>query len=452
MSTTTLLPCPFCGQHPTDYAIEPHTHVLQFAGGKMPDHQGSHVIECACGCGMIEATREAVVAVWNRRPTPAAVCEVMGLVQDYFVTGTDEARDAIETKLSALLAAGAAPVTQTEATWCEYIAGMIGCYLKEPDESSRVKAIAGIIERRLWALPSPKPMARAEKSDSFEAWAKAEGGPFALHNCGPYNRDAMKLAGMAWHASALLAGVSAPAALAVPDWWVQVVRSAHKLAKARAFDLPDTDHKKDMWEEQSEELGKLLDALTSSAPQAQADAMTAAIEQILGEAKRARQKFPTWPTDPLHALAILGEEFGELTKDMLQLTYEPHKTNKDKVRIEAIQTAAMALRLFQSLDHYKYRPSKQHSQEAATGEWPRLGDLIRYGAGATALALHGKPHASGWHGVQCMGGHAFYTSVQRPSIEDREMWADCAVRYRQKSTEEGRREAGLESFHGGTEV
>lgn len=69
MSTTTLLPCPFCGQQPTEYAIEPHTHALQFAGGKMPDHQGSHVIECACGCGMIEATREAVSARWNRRPT-----------------------------------------------------------------------------------------------------------------------------------------------------------------------------------------------------------------------------------------------------------------------------------------------------------------------------------------------------------------------------------------------
>lgn len=60
MSMTTLLHCPFCGQQPTEYAIEPHTHVLQFAGGKMPDHQGSHVIECACGCGMIEATREEI--------------------------------------------------------------------------------------------------------------------------------------------------------------------------------------------------------------------------------------------------------------------------------------------------------------------------------------------------------------------------------------------------------
>ncbi len=42
-------------------------------------------------------------------------------------------------------------------TWCSYVAGMIGCYLKKPDESAEVRAIAGIIERRLWALPAPQP-------------------------------------------------------------------------------------------------------------------------------------------------------------------------------------------------------------------------------------------------------------------------------------------------------
>ena len=42
-------------------------------------------------------------------------------------------------------------------TWCSYVAGMIGCYLNEPDESTKVQAIAGIIERRLWALPTPQP-------------------------------------------------------------------------------------------------------------------------------------------------------------------------------------------------------------------------------------------------------------------------------------------------------
>lgn len=81
---------------------------------------------------------------------------------------------------------------------------------------------------------------------------------------------------------------------------------------------------------------------------------------------RATAKFPTWPTDPLHALAVLGEEFGELNKAMLQLTYEPHKegTSVEHVREEAIQTAAMALRLAMSLDKYEYAPGQQHVQNA----------------------------------------------------------------------------------------
>ncbi len=86
------------------------------------------------------------------------------------------------------------------------------------------------------------------------------------------------------------------------------------------------------------------------------------IDQVMQEVERATVKFPTWPTDPLHALAVLGEEFGELTKEALQLTYEPHKTSKDKVRAEAIQTAAMALRFVMSLDRYEYKPGIQHPQ------------------------------------------------------------------------------------------
>ena len=38
------------------------------------------------------------------------------------------------------------------------------------------------------------------------------------------------------------------------------------------------------------------------------------LHEVMAEVARATQKFPTWPTDPLHALAVLGEEFGELTK------------------------------------------------------------------------------------------------------------------------------------------
>ncbi len=89
------------------------------------------------------------------------------------------------------------------------------------------------------------------------------------------------------------------------------------------------------------------------------------VDEVLAEIARATEKFPGWPTDPLHALAVLGEEFGELTQAMLQRVYEPHKASTiDDVRTEAIQTAAMALRLLFSLDRYEYKRCEQHEQEA----------------------------------------------------------------------------------------
>lgn len=95
------------------------------------------------------------------------------------------------------------------------------------------------------------------------------------------------------------------------------------------------------------------------------------IDQITAEVEKATLKFPTWPTDPLHALAILGEEFGELTKAMLQHTYEPHKgVTVEDIREEAIQTAAMALRLSMSLDKYEYRTGQQHKQRTIKEDLP----------------------------------------------------------------------------------
>ena len=83
---------------------------------------------------------------------------------------------------------------------------------------------------------------------------------------------------------------------------------------------------------------------------------------VMDEVSRATRKFPTWPDDPLHAVAILGEEFGELTKAVLQTIYEPHKVQKGELRNEAIQTAAMALRFLASLDRYEFAPCPHHAQ------------------------------------------------------------------------------------------
>lgn len=99
------------------------------------------------------------------------------------------------------------------------------------------------------------------------------------------------------------------------------------------------------------------------------DAIDDAAGHAVAEVSRAMVKFPTWPTDPLHALAVVGEEFGELTRAVLQRTYEPHKqVDAEDIRVEAMQLAAMALRFYASLPAYVYEGGKQHDQTTATRE------------------------------------------------------------------------------------
>ncbi len=86
-------------------------------------------------------------------------------------------------------------------------------------------------------------------------------------------------------------------------------------------------------------------------------------EMLIAEVGKATKKFPIWPTDPLHAVAILNEEVGELNQAILQTIYEPEKSDKYDVRDEAIQAGAMLIRFMMSLDKYNYSCSIQHEQE-----------------------------------------------------------------------------------------
>lgn len=70
---------------------------------------------------------------------------------------------------------------------------------------------------------------------------------------------------------------------------------------------------------------------------------------------------------------------------------------------------------------------------ATVGEWPREGDLVRYGDGCSALAIRLGPHAGGWHGYQCCGGYTFFTKAYRPSRADMDTWLECA-KYRDERT------------------
>ncbi|SAL10262.1 hypothetical protein AWB73_00084 [Caballeronia turbans] len=68
--TQELKPCPHCGAEAVLTEQEPHDHSpgLVALTGIPAMHPGSWTIECvACSCGMIYATREEVVAAWNRR-------------------------------------------------------------------------------------------------------------------------------------------------------------------------------------------------------------------------------------------------------------------------------------------------------------------------------------------------------------------------------------------------
>lgn len=95
------------------------------------------------------------------------------------------------------------------------------------------------------------------------------------------------------------------------------------------------------------------------------DTLDGVIARVVAEVSRATLKFPTWPTDIIHAGNVVAEESGELAKAILQCVYEPHKSGIDDVREEAEQTAAMAIRFLMSLDRYELTPGVQHEQVSA---------------------------------------------------------------------------------------
>ena len=82
------------------------------------------------------------------------------------------------------------------------------------------------------------------------------------------------------------------------------------------------------------------------------------LEGIETELRYAKEKFPLWPDDPIHAAAIVAEEAGEVVKAALQFTYEDgnliHLYNESK------QTATMCIRLMKNLDNYIKRNTFQH--------------------------------------------------------------------------------------------
>ncbi|MCP5136551.1 MAG: hypothetical protein H6981_07110 [Gammaproteobacteria bacterium] len=75
---------------------------------------------------------------------------------------------------------------------------------------------------------------------------------------------------------------------------------------------------------------------------------------VIDEIVRARTKHK----GNAHQLAALSEEHGELAQAMLQRDYEPDKKDDGDVYLEAVQTAAMAIRVATEGDStFGYNPT-----------------------------------------------------------------------------------------------
>ncbi len=77
----------------------------------------------------------------------------------------------------------------------------------------------------------------------------------------------------------------------------------------------------------------------------------AAFQAIEKEVVRAKEKFPWWPTDPIHAAGIVSEEAGELVRAANQLSYE--KGLYSDMLDEAVQVGAMAVRFIENIKAYE---------------------------------------------------------------------------------------------------
>lgn len=73
-----------------------------------------------------------------------------------------------------------------------------------------------------------------------------------------------------------------------------------------------------------------------------------AVYPILEELERAETKHPAWPSDPIHAAAVVQEECGEMVKAAVQYVYEGGE--EKALLVEAIQTGAMAIRFLKNFD------------------------------------------------------------------------------------------------------
>lgn len=86
------------------------------------------------------------------------------------------------------------------------------------------------------------------------------------------------------------------------------------------------------------------------------------LKSILKELSRAEELHPGWPSDILHGIVIIGEEFGEATKATYEFVYE--NKSLSAVQEELIQTAAMCVRMLCNLHTYNTKDGESENHDS----------------------------------------------------------------------------------------
>ena len=82
------------------------------------------------------------------------------------------------------------------------------------------------------------------------------------------------------------------------------------------------------------------------------------IKLVEKELDLAKLKYPKWPSDPIHAIAIAWEEKGELIQASIDhlYPYGNHKENDTLERMtkEALQMICMGIRFLENIESYNH--------------------------------------------------------------------------------------------------
>jgi hypothetical protein len=77
------------------------------------------------------------------------------------------------------------------------------------------------------------------------------------------------------------------------------------------------------------------------------------VKQVFAELERAVTLYPLYPSDVVHAAAIVSEEAGELVRAANNVYYADNVGDREDLHREAVQTAAMGVRFLMEIGNLK---------------------------------------------------------------------------------------------------